>query len=43
MGWEMGERFEGKGAYLFLWLIHVDIWWKPAQYGKTGILQLKKK
>ena len=34
----MGER---KGTYVYLWLIHVDVWWKP-QYGKAVILQLKK-
>ena len=27
--------------YVYLWLIHVDIWQKPTQYCKTIILQLK--
>ena len=25
MGWEVGGRIKGKGTYVFLWLIHVDI------------------
>ena len=24
-----------------LWLMHVDVWWKPIQYCKAVILQLK--
>ena len=28
------------GTYMYLWLIHVDVWQKPIQYGKAIILQL---
>ena len=28
-------------AYVYLWLIHVDVWQKPKQYCKAIILQLK--
>ena len=41
MGWEMGGRFKRKEAYLYLWLIHFDVWQKPAQYHKAIIPQLK--
>jgi len=37
MGWE-GKR---KGIYVYLWLIHVDVWQKPTQYCKATILQVK--
>ena len=30
-------------AYVYLWLIHVDVWQKPSQYYKAVILQLKIK
>ena len=42
VGW--GGRREGSSrgwAYVYLWLIHVDIWQKPAQHCKAIILQLK--
>ena len=41
MGWDMGERFKREGTYMYLWLIHVDVWQKPTQYCKATILQLK--
>ena len=41
-GWEVGGRFKGDWTYVYLWLIHVDVWQKPTQYCKTIILQLKK-
>ena len=41
MGWDMGERFKREGTYIYLWLIHVDVWQKPTQYCKATILQLK--
>ena len=28
-------------TYVYLWLIHVDIWQKPTQYCKAIIFQLK--
>lgn len=34
-------RFRREGTYIWLWLIHGDIWQKPTQYHKTIILQLK--
>ena len=37
--WEGGLRV--KGHYIYLWLIHVDVWQKPTQYCKAIILQLK--
>ena len=39
MGWEAGGRQEG--TYVYLWLIHVDVWQKPTQHCKAIILQLK--
>ena len=38
-----GERFRREGTYVYLWLIHADIWQKPTQYYKAIILQLKMK
>ena len=29
MGWEVGMRFKREGTYVYLWLIHVDVWQKP--------------
>ena len=43
MGREMGERFKREGTYVYLWLIHVDVWQKPTRFGKALILQLKDK
>ena len=31
-GWEMEGRLKREGTYVYLWLIHVDIWQKPKQY-----------
>ena len=31
MGWELGGRFKKEGTYIYLWLIHVDVWQKPTQ------------
>ena len=30
-----------EGTYVYLWLIHADVWQKPTQYCKA-ILQLKR-
>ena len=30
-----------EGTYVYLWLIHVDVWQKPIKYCKAIILQLK--
>ena len=41
--WEEGGRFKGEGTYVYLWLIHIDVWQKPREYCKAVILQLTKK
>ena len=43
MGREVGGRFKREGTYVYVWLIHVEVWQKPAQYYKTIILQLEIK
>ena len=43
MRWEEAGRFEREETYVYLWLIHVDVWQKPVQYCKAIILQLIKK
>ena len=43
MGREMGGRFSGEGIYVYLWLIHVDVWQKTTKFCKAIILQLKSK
>ena len=40
-GWDGGGRFKKEGTCVYLWLIHVDVWQKPAQYHKAITLQLK--
>ena len=40
--WEMGGRFKREGIYVYLWLIHVEIWQKTTTFCKAIILQLKK-
>ena len=43
-GWNgMGGRFKREGTYVYLWLVHVDVWQKPIQYCKAIIHQLKIK
>ena len=39
--WEVGGSFKREGSYVYLWLIHVDIWQKPIQYCKAIIFQSK--
>ena len=41
MEWEVGGSFLREGTYVYLWLIHVNIWQKPIQYCKAIILQSK--
>ena len=43
MGREMGGRFRREGIYVYLWLIHVEVWEKTTEFCKAIILQLKKK
>ena len=40
MGREVGGRFKREGMYVYLRLIHVDVWQKPTRYCKAIILQL---
>ena len=35
--------YPNKSIYVYLWLIHVDVWQKPAQFCKAVIFQLKNK
>ena len=44
-GWEKGRGkrlVQEGGAYVHLWLIHVDVWQKSNQYCKAIIFQFKK-
>jgi len=43
MGREMGGRFKREGIYVYLWLVHVEVWQKTTKFCKAIILQLKKK
>jgi len=43
MGREVGESFKMEGTYIYLWLIHIDVWQKLSQYCKTIILHSKIK
>ena len=38
--WERASRGRER-MYIYLWLIHADVWQKPTQYSKANILQLK--
>ena len=38
-----GERPKKEGTYIYLWLIHADVWQGPTQHCKEIILQLKIK
>ena len=38
---EVGGKFGLGKAYVHLWLFHVAVWWKPSQYCRLIILQLK--
>ena len=39
MGRKMGRRFKREGTYVYLWLIHVDIWQKTTKFCKEIILK----
>ena len=41
MGREVEGRLRREGTYVYLRLIHVDVWQKPTQYCEMIILQLK--
>ena len=38
----MGGKFKRKGIYVYLWLIHVEVWQKTTKFCKAIIPQLKK-
>ena len=41
-GWDgVRGKFKREGTYVYLWLIHADVWQKPTQYCKAIILQLQ--
>ena len=42
VGREMGERFTRESAYVYVRLIHTDIWQKTRKFCKAVILQFKK-
>ena len=45
-GWggrKVGGQVKREGIYVYLRLIHADVWQKPAQFCKSVILQLKNK
>ena len=37
------KEIQCQGTYVYLWLIHVDVWQKPTQFCKAFILKLKNK
>ena len=37
----MGGKFKREGTYVYLRLIHLDVWQKSTQYCKSIVLQLK--
>ena len=39
---EVGGMFKREGTYVYLGLIHTDVWQKPTQHCKAIILQFKK-
>ena len=42
-GWEgagSGREVKREGTYVYLWLIHVAMWQRPAQYCEAIFLQL---
>ena len=41
-GWEgVGGLFKTEGTYVYLRIIHADVWQNPTQWCKAIILQLK--
>ena len=37
----VGGRFKREGTYVYLWLIHADVWQKPTLHCKAISFQLK--
>ena len=45
-GWDGegdGKKIQREGIYVYLWLIHVEVWQKATEFCKVIILQLKNK
>jgi len=42
MAWEVGGRLKREGTYEYLWLIHADVWQKPAQYYNYPSIKIKR-
>ena len=42
MGRKMGERFKKEGTYVYLWLIHADVWQKPTKYCVSQVVLMVK-
>jgi len=38
----VGGRLQTEGTYINLWLIHVDVWQKPAQYCNYSSIKNKE-
>ena len=43
MGREMGGSFKREGTYVYLWLMHVDVWQITTKFCKALFLQFKNK
>ena len=43
MGREMGGRFKREGIYVYLWLIHVEVWQEKTKFCKAITLQVNDK
>ena len=43
MWWGLGGRLKTEGTYVYLWLLHADIWQIPTRFHKAIFLQLKTK
>ena len=43
MGRELGAGFRMEEAYVYLWLIHVDVWQKTSQYCNYLPIKMNKK
>ena len=43
MGRKVGGRFKREVMFVYLSMIHVDVWQKPTQFCKATIAQFKNK
>ena len=43
MEWKERGRLKKEGTYVYLWLIHVDVWQKPTQYCNYPSINKKSK